>query len=153
MISKEILCMRIQKTPVQKTYEISVGSDSLRVEFYGANRQFDWLEISLVYDKSDKYLTIYDSYNVEHAAKKIKMVLLENFSEAFSLTNEKFVAWSCNGCSIAPLTDYINNLVYQELPTQNECFNSADERIYLNLRASYGYTKVRKKRLKTSSKN
>ena len=55
MISKEILCMRIQKTPIQKTYEISVGSDSLRVEFYSANRQFDWLEISLVYDKSDKH--------------------------------------------------------------------------------------------------
>ena len=89
MISKEILRMPIPKTPIQKTCEISVGSDSLRVDFYSANRQFDWLEISLVYDKSDKHLTIYDSYNVEHAAKKTKTVLLEKFSEAYSLTNEK----------------------------------------------------------------
>ena len=34
MISKKILCMGIQKTPIQKTYEISVGSDSLTVELY-----------------------------------------------------------------------------------------------------------------------
>ena len=33
MISKKILRMGIQKTPIQKTYEISVGSDSLSVEF------------------------------------------------------------------------------------------------------------------------
>ena len=58
MIFKKKLSIGIQKTPIQKTYEISVGSDSLTVEFYGANRQFDWLEISLLYDKSDKHLTI-----------------------------------------------------------------------------------------------
>ena len=27
----------------------------------------------------------------------------------------QFVAWRCNSCSTAPLTDYINNPVYQEL--------------------------------------
>ena len=74
--------MGIQKTSLQKTYEISVGSDSLTVEFYGANRQFDWLGLSLVYDKSDKHLTIYNSYNVEHAAKLIKSAALQNFTEA-----------------------------------------------------------------------
>ena len=37
MISKNILRMGIQKTPIQKTYEISVGSDSLAVEFYDSN--------------------------------------------------------------------------------------------------------------------
>ena len=40
MISKKILRIGIQKIPIQKTYEISVGSDSLTVEFYDANRQF-----------------------------------------------------------------------------------------------------------------
>ena len=34
--------MGAQKTPLQKTNEISVGQDSLEVEFLGANRQFDW---------------------------------------------------------------------------------------------------------------
>ena len=66
-----------------------VGSDSLTVEFYGANRQFDWLEILLVYDKSDKHLTLYDSCNAEYAAKMIKSLSLQTYSEAYSLTNEK----------------------------------------------------------------
>ena len=63
MVSKKILRMGAQKTPLQKTYEISKGTDSLNVEFLGSNRQFDWLEISIVPDKSDKHTTIYDSYN------------------------------------------------------------------------------------------
>ena len=61
--------MGVQKSPLQKTYEISVGSNSINVEFFGSNRQFDWLETLLVYDKSNKYLTIYDSYIVQLAAK------------------------------------------------------------------------------------
>ena len=48
---------------MQKTCEIKQGSDLLNVEFLGANRQFDWIEISIVLDKSDKHTTIYDSYN------------------------------------------------------------------------------------------
>ena len=65
MVSKKILRMGAQKTPIQKTYEIQKGSDSLNIEFLGANRQFDWIEISIVPDKSDKHKTIYDSYNRE----------------------------------------------------------------------------------------
>ena len=52
--------MEAQKTPLQKTYEISVGQDSVDVEFLGSNRQFDCIEISVVHDKSDKRTTIYD---------------------------------------------------------------------------------------------
>ena len=124
----------------------------------GSNRQFGWIEISpLVYHKSDTHTTIYDSNNVELAAKYIKSVKLSNFTEIYSLTNEKkrdldnspqkyllykqFVAWSCNGCSTAPLTDYINNPVYQELIDEND-YNAvrSNERVYLDLRASAGYT-------------
>ena len=61
MISKKILRMDAQKTPIQKTYEIQKRSDSLNVGFLGSNRQFDWIEISLVPDKSDKHTTICDS--------------------------------------------------------------------------------------------
>ena len=63
MVSKKILRMGAQKTLIQKTYEIQKASDSLNVEFLGANRQFDWIEIPIVPDKSDKHTTIYDSYN------------------------------------------------------------------------------------------
>ena len=81
--------MGTQKIPLQKTYEINVGQDFLDVDFLGANRQFDWIEISLVYEKSDKHTIIYDSCNVEMAPKRIKSVRLTNFTEMYSLTNEK----------------------------------------------------------------
>ena len=81
--------MGTQKTPLQKTYEINVGQDSLDIDFLGASRQFDQLEISLVYDRSDKHTTKYDSYNAEMASKRIKSVRLTNFTEIYSLTNEK----------------------------------------------------------------
>ena len=38
MASKKILRMGAQKTPIQKSYEIQKGSDSLNVELLGANR-------------------------------------------------------------------------------------------------------------------
>ena len=61
--------MGTQKAPIQKTYEINFRQDSLDIDFIGANRQCDWIELSLVYDKSDKHTTIYDSYNIEMASK------------------------------------------------------------------------------------
>ena len=81
--------MGAQKTPIQKTCEIEKGSDSLNVEFLGANRQFDWIEISIIPDKRDKHTTMYDSYNREMAAQLIKSLRLSNFTEIYSLTNEK----------------------------------------------------------------
>ena len=89
MVSKKIVRMSAQKTPIQKTYEINTGSDSLNVEFLGSNRQFDWIEVSIVPDKSDKRMTIYDSYNRELASQMIKTLQLSNFTEIYSLTNEK----------------------------------------------------------------
>ena len=65
MLSSEVLRMEIQKTPYQKMYELQAGSQEFTVDFKGCNRQFDWLDISLLYNKSDKHLTIYDSYNAE----------------------------------------------------------------------------------------
>ena len=155
MVSKKILRMGTQKFPIQKTYEINVGADSIEIDFLGSNRQFDWLEFSLVYHKSDQQATIYDSYNFELAAKTIKSMKLSNFTEIYSLPDEKkycidnliqrhllykqFVAWSCIGSSVAPL-------IYQEL-TDEEDYNEvkSDERIYLDLRASSGYMNEAKK--------
>ena len=81
--------MGAQKTPVQKTYERNTGSNSINVEFLGSNRQFDWIEISVAPDKSDKHTPIYDSYNRELASQTIKTLQLSNFTEIYSLTNEK----------------------------------------------------------------
>ena len=89
MVSKKILHMGVQKTPIQKTYEIAVGSDSININFLGSNRQFNWLEIFLVFNKSDKPTTIYDGYNIELAAKYIMYVKPTNFTKICSLPNEK----------------------------------------------------------------
>ena len=162
MVSKKIIRMGTQIIPLQKTYEINVGQDSIDIDFLGANRQFDWIELSLVYDKSDKHTTVCDSYNHELAAKWIKSVRLSNYTEIYSLTNEKkydidnltqrqllykqFVAWSCGGSSVAPLSVYMNNPVYQELVSEDEHFDvRSDERMYLDLRASSGYVEETEK--------
>ena len=84
--------MGAQKAPIQKSYEIKKGSDSLNIEFLGANRQFDWIKISIINHKSDKHTTTYDSYNRELAAQNIKTLKLSNFTEIYSLTNEKNTA-------------------------------------------------------------
>ena len=62
----------VSKKHTKKTYETSTGSESLNVQFLGSNRQFDWIEISIVPDKSDKHTTAYDSYNRELASQEIK---------------------------------------------------------------------------------
>ena len=129
MVSKKILRMGAQKSPIQKTYEIQKGSESFNIQFLGANRQFDWIETSIVPDKSDKHKTSYDSYNREMAEQLIKTLRLSNFAELYSLTNEKkydtdnltqqhllykqFIAWSCNGSSVALVSDYVDFKSFQ----------------------------------------
>ena len=66
-----------------------MGQDFLVIDFVGATRQLDRIEISLVYDKSDKHTTLYDNYNVEMASKRIKAVRPTKFTEIYSLTKEK----------------------------------------------------------------
>ena len=53
LFSAKVLRMGVQKTPYQKSYELQAGSQVFTVDFQGANRQFDWIEISLVYNKND----------------------------------------------------------------------------------------------------
>ena len=55
MVSRKVLRIGIQNTPLQRTYQMAIGAQSFNIDFLGVNRQFDWLEISLTYDKSDKY--------------------------------------------------------------------------------------------------
>ena len=161
--------MGAQKAPIQKTYEIQKDSDSLNVEFLGSNRQFDWIEISIVPDKSDKHTTIYDSYNREIAAQLMKTLQLSNFTEIYSLTNEKkysidnltqkhllykqFVAWNYNGSSVAPLTEHMDNPIFQELPDEETYYSlKSDGKIYLDLRASSGYVREAEKLERNDSK-
>ena len=76
--SKRVLMTGIKPTPYQKTFEVNVGRQSYVVDFKGTNKQFSFLEISLVYGKSEQHNSVYDSYNAELAAVLIGSVQLEN---------------------------------------------------------------------------
>ena len=66
---------------------------------------------------------------------------------------KQFLAWNTNGCSVAPLSDFMNNLVVEELKKENCCFaNDSDERIYVDLRQTKGYTKELEKAKRNESK-
>ena len=138
LFSARTLRMGVQKTSYQKTYELQTGSQDFTVDFQGANRQFDWIEISLVHDKSDKHLTPYDSYNAETAAKLIKTIEFANINNENNATNtlrydldndlhkhllyKQSLSWNTNGCSTAPLGDFMNNPVAQKLKKRNRLF-------------------------------
>ena len=52
-----------------------------------------------------------------------------------------------------PLVDYIDNLIYRELPTEEEYYTiTSDERVYLDLKGSSGYAKEAEKLDRNNSK-
>ena len=129
--SKRVLRTGINPTPYQKPYKVNIGTQSHVIEFKGLNKQFSFLEISLVYDKSEQHNSIYDSYNTELAATNTASVQLENLNNKYGEINKKydltdkhekylmyknFVAWATGqGSSVGPLTQYANNEIYKKL--------------------------------------
>ena len=61
----------VLRSPYQQLFEINTGTQTYTCTFKGAQRPFNWLEISIVYDKSFQHATIYDSYDLEIASKLI----------------------------------------------------------------------------------
>ena len=58
-----------------------------------------------------------------------------------------------NLTSVAPLMDYINNPIYQELVDKDQYGeNKSNERVYLDLRTSSGYTNEAEKLERNDSK-
>ena len=91
MVSENLLRTGIRKTPFQKSYKLVAGTQSKTITFNNAFKQFSFLEISLVFDRSNHQLSIYDSYNSEVAATKIKTIKLQNASNTYSeFNNVKF---------------------------------------------------------------
>ena len=114
-------------------------------------------------------MTAYDSYNAECACRLIKFIEFANISNHYSSTNKlkfdidndlqkhllykKFLAWHTNGCSTAPVTDFMNSPIAQELKKENEYFsNDSDERLYIDLRPSHSYTDELEKLTRNDSK-
>ena len=54
---------------------------------------------------------------------------------------KELVAWHTDCCSIAPLTDYMNNLITQALAVEEEYFgDDHDKKVCADLRNNFGYT-------------
>ena len=136
---------------------MKIGTQDFACTFKGAQRQFDWIEISIVYDDSYQHTTVYDSYDLEVAAKLIKTIKFENPSSTYSLTGKltydlmkdedkyqlycMLAAFTCGGCSSALLMQNINNPVFQELTDEDEyTHQKRDDRIYIDMQRSKGYT-------------
>ena len=52
-----------------------------------------------------------------------------------------FLAFQCNGCSTAPVSQYKNNEIYQEITTEeNYTTANTDDRMLTDLQRSKGYT-------------
>ena len=82
-----MLRTRIKPTPYPKLFELARGTESRVVDFAGANKQFSFFAISLVYDKSNQHNSIYDSYDVELASTKIQSITLKNACNIHSTLN------------------------------------------------------------------
>ena len=167
--SKRVLRTGIQRTPMQKTFEINVGSQSHFVDFTGANRQFSFIEIGLTFDKSEQHNNPYDSYNFELMATMIGSVQLENLNNKYGELNRKydltdehdkylmyryFVAWATRGGpSVGPLSQFAHNPVYKELIKLKNyyTFAKSDERLYVDLGRGRGYTKELEKVVRNDS--
>ena len=80
--------MGVLPAPYQQLFEVNKWILSLTVTFTGTQRQSEWLEISLVYDKNYQHLTIYDSYDLELAAKMIQSIKFENKTSTYCLTGK-----------------------------------------------------------------
>ena len=50
-----------------------------------------------------------------------------------------FVACQCEGCLIAPLLEYANKEIFQELPKERNYFTNTDEKLYIDMRRIKGY--------------
>ena len=92
----------------------------------------------------------------------IQSIKFENTTSKYSLTvkleydyknhdkktmlYKMFVAYNCNGWSTTPLTQYKNNPVYQDIAPEEECRdNNRDDRVYIDMRGSQGFTDKLKK--------
>ena len=155
LLSEHVLRTGIRATLYQKSFELVPCTDSQVEEFQGSNKQFSFLAISLVYDKSDQHGSIYNSYNGKIASTMIKLIQLENASNTRSSFNSikfdasdahnkfllysQFVVWYCKGSSIVPLSDYAHNPTFQGLPTMSQYLTNTDKKNIYRLKIWKGY--------------
>ena len=94
------------------------------------------ISIKFLWDKAFQHTTIYDGYDLELASKIIQTIKFENTTTSYSLTGKlsydfekdddknilykMFIGQQCKRCSAAPLTQYKNNEIYQEITSEDD---------------------------------
>ena len=78
--SRGTLRTGVISSPYKQSFERNTGTKSLKVNFLWLNKQIEWLEVFLVFDKSDQDQTVYHSYDVELVAKYVQLLALQNAS-------------------------------------------------------------------------
>ena len=152
--SKPALKTGVLNAPYNQSFELNVGTQSQKINFYGAAAQFEFLEISIMYNKNDQHQTIYDSYNIELVAKTVQSLTIENTSNTYSLTGtlelnidnandnyilyQIFVAYNCD--IICCTTHSIQK--QQDLSGINKINfgNNSHEKLHIDMKRSKGYT-------------
>ena len=127
---------------------MNVGLQNRKVNFYGFAVQFQFIEVSLVYDRSDQHQTIYDRYDLELAARNIHSLTLENATSTYSITgvleynidNEDDKHTLYSKLYSDALQRQRNNEIFQEITKEKDYFRStSNEKLYIDMRRSKGY--------------
>ena len=127
---------------------MNVGLQNRKVNFYGFAVQFQFIEVSLVYDRSDQHQTIYDRYDLELAARNIHSLTLENATSTYSITgvleynidNEDDKHTLYSKLYSDALQRQRNNEIFQEITKEKDYFGStSNEKLYIDMRRSKGY--------------
>ena len=127
---------------------MNVGLQNRKVNFYGFAVQFQFIEVSLVYDRSDQHQTIYDRYDLELAARNIHSLTLENATSTYSITgvleynidNEDDKHTLYSKLYSDALQRQRNNKIFQEITKEKDYFGStSNEKLYIDMRRSKGY--------------
>ena len=127
---------------------MNVGLQNQKVNFYGFAVQFQFIEVSLVYDRSDQHQTIYDRYDLELAARNIHSLTLENATSTYSITgvlkynidNEDDKHTLYSKLYSDALQRQRNNKIFQEITKEKDYFGStSNEKLYIDMRRSKGY--------------
>ena len=102
-------------------------------------------------DKNDKNIELSNISDARRATSTMKLDINNNTQKR--LLWKQYIAWHCDGYPNLPISDYINNPVFQEFLCENTCMsNTSDERIYIDLRNSLGYTNKMERPSRNNSK-
>ena len=99
----------------------------------------------------------------------IQNIELSNICDVYSATNtmkfdinndtqkhllwKQYIVWHCDGYTNAPVSDYINNSMFQELLPENIYkANISDKSVYIDFRVNLGYTNEMERPSRNNSK-